>query len=81
MSSAPNSSTCSRDRKEQAGGDIVIVIVVMIVIVIVISTIVIVLVIVIIVRWDEKSGEHWIELKEGGEKRTVFYPTQQSIQV
>jgi len=32
-------------------------------------------------RWDENSGEHWIELKEGGEKRTVFYPTQQSIQL
>jgi len=32
-------------------------------------------------RWDEKSGEHWIELKEGGEKRTVFFPTQQSIQL
>ena len=36
---------------------------------------------IIIVRWDDKSGEHWIELKEGGEKRTVFFPTQQSIQV
>ena len=53
---------------------IIMVMMMMMIIIISITTI-------IIVRWDDKSGEHWIELKEGGEKQTIFFPTQQSIQV
>lgn len=32
-------------------------------------------------RWDSEAGEHFVEVKEAGQKQTVFYPSRKSIQL
>ena len=31
-------------------------------------------------KWDDSSHEHFIELKSGGKRHTIFYPSLNSVQ-